>query len=166
MKRREMNRLAEMHLYLYRDHKREIQAYIDSCTDIHFGMGEAVSHSSISDPAARGGLKLADKPRRIKTLEGWVWSVETAWAELRTFNPEEAEIMERYYKLTVPTKGDETLKARKAGRTARRIEIQNDLYLSDRTFYSRRDDIIESVVHAAIQCGALVPYEKGQGGRG
>lgn len=152
-----MYRGVERHLYMYQQHKREVEAYEAHCIDRHKApTNEGVRGSYRSDPTARGGINLVDRPAHIQEAMLWIWAIETAWAELTAYKPEHATLMETYYGLSMPF-GRSKDKA-----TATKYSLMNCLNISERTFYAWKDDIVDAVAHAGIQCGVLRPYkEKG-----
>lgn len=150
---RDCYRAAERHLYRYRRLKEEIAEYRESCAyKADATGGEGVKTSGKSDPAAMGGIRLADPPQEIKDKQGWVLAIETAWAELTHYDEGKAVLIERYYGLNRKNgrPRDESLKVR--------LEIMDELHISEKTFYNWRNECVDAVIYAAIQRGVLVPF--------
>ena len=151
---RDCYRAAERHLYRYRRIKEEVAVYRASCAyKADTAGGEGVKTSGKSDPSAMGGIRLADPPQDIKEKQGWVWAIETAWAELTHYDRPKAILMERYYGLNRKhgRPRDESLKVR--------LEIMDELHIGNSTFYAWRNECVDAVIYGAIQCGVLKPFE-------
>lgn len=151
---RDCYRAAERHLYRYRRLKAEISDYRDSCAyKADTAGGEGVKTSGKSDPAAMGGIKLAEPPQDIRLKQGWVWAIESAWAELQQYDTPKAVLMERYYGLDKRNgrAREDSLKVR--------LQIMERLHISEKTFYNWRNECVDAVIYGAIQCGVLKPFE-------
>ena len=82
---RERVRCVHGNLFAYKKHKQAIDDFLAKAMrqsgkrwDSAGGRG-----SFRSDPAARGGLMLADPPPRIRHALDWCEAIEDAWAECR-----------------------------------------------------------------------------------
>ena len=153
MQMRDCYRAAERFLYRYRRNKAQVAAYEEGCAYKADCMGgEGVKTSGISDPTARGGMRLAEPPEDIKVLMDWTWAIETAWAGLTHYEPQKARLLEAYYGLSNMSgrKREDSLKVR--------LRIMDELHISEKTFYNWRNDCVGAVIFAAIQKGALKPY--------
>lgn len=145
---------AEGALYRYQQNKATVEAF-----ELRAIMGrkpqneETRRGSYHSDPTARGGMMLANRPQYVRDAMLWVWAVETAWAEMEAFAPQRARLMEKYYGLTDPNGRP------KDRQPAVRYRIMEELSIGYTTFYQWRSDCVDAVIHAGIQCGVLVPYK-------
>lgn len=153
MSMRDCYRAAEKYLYRYRKIKAQVETYEEESAYKADTMGgEGVKTSGKSDPTAKGGIRLAEPPEEIATLQDWVWAIETAWADLTHYEPQKARLFEVYYGLDSMTGRPRG----KAGYT--RDAIMHELHISEKTFYNWRNEAVEAVIYAAIQKGALKPY--------
>ena len=96
---------------------------------------------------------MTERPPEVREAALWIWAVETAWAEMVTYYPPRARLMEVYYGLN-NVNGRERDKA-----TETRLNIQEELSVEQATFYRWKNDVVDAVIHAGIQCGALLPYK-------
>ena len=156
MSKRTLYRAAERALYKYQEHKRTVETYEARCMRRQKPHDEAtgVKTSHISDPTAIGAIMMAERPQDVKDAMLWIWAIETAWAELATYYPPRARLMEVYYGLN-NVNGRERDRA-----TATRYALENELNIEKTTFYRWKDDVVDAVIHAGIQCGILQPYRK------
>ena len=155
MQMRDCYRIAERFLYRYRRNKAEADAFEEGCSYKADCMGgEGVKSSGISDPTARGGMRLAEPPDDVKELQRWTWSIETAWADLMHNEPPKARILEVYYGLNNMNgrRREDSLKVR--------LQVMEELHISERTFYNWKNDAVGAVIFAAIQKGALKPFNR------
>lgn len=105
-----------------------------------------------SDPAARGGVMLADPPHRIQIRMAWCSAIENAWAECKAEDAANgrsdvgmAYVMEEYFCLNKPPRDKE-----KNGEAREAMRKRCDI--STRTFYEWISEIVDTVVyHAAKQ---------------
>ena len=148
-------RAAERALYRYQEHKRTVEMYEARCMRCQKPQSETGIRSSYrSDPTARGAIMMAERPQDVKDAMLWIWAIETAWAELLAYYPPRARIMEVYYGLN-NVNGRERNKA-----TETRMILQDELSIEQATFYRWKNDVVDAVIHAGIQCGILQPYRK------
>lgn len=155
MASQQLYRVAEKALYNYHKHVATVKMY--ETKNILRGRGEdgagGVKTSGKSDPTAQAGIALAAPTPEERTAKRWVWAIETAWAELTAYAPEKAKLMEKYYGLN-------DMKDRpKKQQPFVRENLMIELSISYKTFYNWKNDCVDAVVHAAIQCGALTPYK-------
>lgn len=153
MSMRDCYRAAEKYLYRYRKIKAQVETYEEESAYKADTMGgEGVKTSGKSDPTAKGGIRLAEPPEEIATLQDWVWAIETAWADLTHYEPQKARLFEVYY-------GLDSMTGRPRGNAlVVRLHLMDELHISERCFYAWKDDCVTAVIYAAIQKGALKPY--------
>lgn len=141
---------TEYHLYRYQRHKREVEEYEAGCFD-HSKEDNEIRGSEISDPTARGAINLANPPQRIETAKGWIRVIETAWQEMTMIDKESATLLEMFYGLNLPN-------GRKRKDSIRMVvKLMDELHISDRTFYYKRQECVEWVKALAIRDGLLDP---------
>ena len=147
-------RCVHGNLFAYKKHKQAIDDFVAKAMrqsgkrwDSAGGRG-----SFRSDPAARGGMLLADPPPRIKSALDWCCAIEDAWAECRMLDDGNerglAYLMEENFCLT----GDDH--TRDCNREAR-MRICVACEISESTFYAWLHRVTNIVCYHAAQRGLI-----------
>lgn len=147
----ERNKEIHYHLYSYAAHKSDIEAYVSRAMRKTGRMNETgIRGSYISDPTARGGVMLAEFPKRLQKKADWVAVIEDAWAEcLAEDNGEPhglAYLMERNFCLTGAPR------EKKLNEEAQK-RICDECGISKSTFFARLAKITRIVEYHATQKG-------------
>lgn len=85
---RERVRCVHGNLYAYKKHKQAVDNFVARAMRQNGKRWDGAGRPSTfrSDPAARGGLMLADPPPRIRHALDWCKAIDDAWAECRTLD--------------------------------------------------------------------------------
>lgn len=109
---------------------------------------ERIKASALPKPTERGALMACGVERSTEGARRWVAAIEDAWSELSAYSPERAEILERYFQLRAP-----------AWAFSHVAQAQSDMCakynISQRVFYRRLDDAVETVVFHAARLGCF-----------
>lgn len=97
---------------------------------------------------ANGGAPTSPE---YKLRAAWVWAVEQTYSKLARHDPEKARFFQCFYHLDRPgPKGNR--------RTSEVIKLSYALNASPSTLYKWREQVLDMVILAAVQAGALEPF--------
>lgn len=82
----------------------------------------------------------------------WKRAIERVRDAVRQEDPVMARFMVRYFAMRVP-------KNRRQSERARHMQLADELHVADSTLYKWKESILQRVIAAAIQSGALRPYD-------
>lgn len=148
-------RITEKQMYQFQKLKKQVAEYMEEAESLK-GLdltADRVKSSGKSDPTAVGGLRIAEPPREIALKMAWIWAIESAWKKLAHTSPEKAELFEVYYGLN----NIEGRPRELAGQV--RVAFTEKHNISYRAFFLWKKDVVEAVVIAACQKGALRIYQ-------
>lgn len=154
MNTRERVRCVHGNLYAYARHKQTIDDFVARAMRQNGKQWDSAGSRGTfrSDPAARGGMLLADPPPRIKSALDWCCAIEDAWAECRMMDDGNergiAYLLETYFCLG--GKGRNRDKNHES-----RAAICAECGISETTFYAWLGRITEIVCYHAAQRGLI-----------
>lgn len=145
-------RETEYRLYNYQNMIRDIEAFEAECTDRQrTRTNDNIKGTFTADPTAKGGVRMAEPPNHINEKRMWVGVIRGAWAEMETYEPEKARIIEALYGLGSP-KG---VRRGEKGRIIRRL--MGALNIGETTVKVWRRAAVNWVKEIAIYNGLLDP---------
>lgn len=84
-------------------------------------------------------------------LQEWIRAIDAARAYFRATNPLKERFMSRLFGLETPIPRNQLTRARM-------LQLEQELAVSESTLYKWREDILEIVLYAAIECGLIRPF--------
>lgn len=153
MKQNPIKREAIEHLYAYSAIKGALMSGEDEQEEREEIESAAFGQAREGPPAKTGAnsdvtlrtvmVRIAGKTRRIAADARallWVEAIESAWAELLTYEPEIAELMEMTFHLR-------SGEGRRGGRMYVQAQVCAKLHISDRTYYAWRNMAVNTVIY-------------------
>lgn len=111
--------------------------------------GERVKSSALSNPTERGAILLAAGSPNLDDIRRWIDAINDAWAELTSYAPQQAELMEKYFQLG---KGDGW---DSHGMAKLRYDLCEKWAICQADFYRRLNEVVETVVYHAARYGCF-----------
>lgn len=115
-------------------------------------LGVRINAGRHADPTAAETMAVVAPSATIQRMRGWAWAIETTFGLLLQTDETKARVMQRLYSIDG--------KRRSSAERAQRYALMEELSISEPTLYRWRDEILHTVMAAAIQAGALVPFDK------
>ena len=153
MKQNPIRHEAIQHLYAYSAIKGALMSGEDEATEREEIESAAFGQAREGPPARTGAnsdvtlrtvmVRIAGKAHKIAVdtkARLWIDAIESAWAELLTYEPEIAELMEQTFHLRSNANS-------RRGRMYIQSQICDKLHISDRTYYSWRNLAINTVIY-------------------
>ena len=93
----------------------------------------------------------AISPQALRQMRAWVRAIDRVRHELRNTQPQLERFMSRCFGLDVPFPKRQSVRARL-------LRLSMDLYIAESTAYKWRETLLDLVLFAAIEAGALSPF--------
>ena len=105
-----------------------------------------------SDPTQNEALRLLDPPAWVRSARRWGWAIQQVYEMLQRTAPKKAILMDRLYGIEQPASHAQEPRVTQ-------LLLVSQLEVSEPTLYKWREEILAEVAVAAIQAGALHPYD-------
>ena len=148
---RTMKPCVEAQLRLYRDNKLRLYQYNQRGLRQRSTLGIR-SMGRAGNPTQMEALRQLEPPQWVVSARRWAWAIEQAYAMLQKTAPKKAILMDKLYGIERPVRHP----------TQPRVTmllLVSDLNVSEPTLYKWREEVLSEVMAAAIQAGALQPYD-------
>ena len=151
MSTKQMRPIVELELRQYRDNKILLSQFAQR------GLKERSiqmirQRGKISNPTQAEALKQLDPPAWVLNARRWAWAIEQARELFASTAKKKEQLMVSLYGL------DKPIRYPSQPRTMMLLLV-SELGMSEPTLYKWREEIIQEVIAAAIQAGALKPYD-------
>lgn len=153
MKQNPIKREAIEHLYAYSAIKGALMSGEDEAAEREEIESAAFGQAREGPPAKTGAnsdvtlrtvmVRIAGKAHKIAVdtkARLWINAIESAWAELLTYEPEIAELMEMTFHLR-------SGEGKRSGRMYVQARVCDKLHISDRTYYAWRNLAVNTVIY-------------------